>query len=259
LTEFLPISSSAHLILLPWFLGWRPEGLAFDVSLHLGTAAAVLAYFWRDWIRLAVEAVKGVIGMDLVGNQDRRLACFLVLGSIPAALVGLLFEREVEQTLRSPLIIVITLPVFGLLLAVAERRSRLQRGLSEYTWSDAVWIGLSQAVALVPGVSRSGITMTAALLRHAQRASAARFSFLLATPIILGAALREGWGLLAGGMQGANVAVLLAGTASAAITGFFCIGMFLRYLQARTFTPFVIYRILLAAVVLVYYLRGAGQ
>ena len=267
LTEFLPVSSSAHLILVPWLLGWRPEGIAFDVSLHVGTAVAILAYFWKDWLELARESVTGILSGSPLGNRKRMLMWFVVAGTLPAVIVGLLFEQEIEETLRSPLVTVVTLAVFGMFLYLCERRSRLARSLDQFSWGDALWIGLSQALALIPGVSRSGITMSTALLRNADRASAARFSFLLATPVIVGAGVLETWRLLeivrtpaalsAGIPAQDNISwsVLAIGILFAAVTGFFCIRFFLRYLQTRTFVPFVVYRFVLAAVVLAFYLR----
>jgi len=267
LTEFLPVSSSAHLILVPWLLGWRPEGIAFDVSLHVGTAVAILAYFWKDWLELARESVTGILSGSPLGNRKRMLMWFVAAGTLPAVIVGLLFEQEIEETLRSPLVTVVTLTVFGMFLYLCERRSRLARSLDQFSWGDALWIGLSQALALIPGVSRSGITMSTALLRNADRASAARFSFLLATPVIVGAGVLETWRLLeivrtpaalsAGipAQDDISWAVLAIGILFAAVTGFFCIRFFLRYLQTRTFVPFVVYRFVLAAVVLAFYLR----
>ena len=268
LTEFLPVSSSAHLILVPWLFDWKPEGIAFDVSLHVGTAVAILAYFWREWLELAREAIGGILTGSPLGNPKRKLMWFVAAGTLPAVIFGLLFEKEIEETLRSPLVTVVTLTVFGLFLYICEQRSRLGRSLDQFNWGDALWIGFSQALALIPGVSRSGITMSAALLRNAGRASAARFSFLLATPVIVGAGMLQAWRLvavlrtpavLAAGNPGQgdlSWSVMATGTLFAAITGFFCIRFFLRYLQTRTFVPFVIYRFVLAAVVLAFYLRS---
>jgi undecaprenyl-diphosphatase len=263
LTEFLPISSSAHLILVPWIFGWKPEGIAFDVALHVGTAVAVLAYFWREWLVLTTEAIKGILAGDPFGNRHRRLAWYLVAGTLPAVIAGMGFEHAVEGALRSPLVTVVTLSVFGLVLYAAERRSRQTRSIDDFTLADSIWVGLSQAVALIPGVSRSGITISTALFRDSDRSSAARFSFLLSTPVIVGAGLLEAARLFGGATQGADSAasgptwaVLAAGIVAASVTGFLCIRYFLRYLQTRTFIPFVIYRWALAAVVLVFYLRS---
>jgi undecaprenyl-diphosphatase len=262
LTEFLPISSSAHLLLVPWVLGWKPEGIAFDVALHVGTAVAVLAYFWKDWLVLVSEAIRGIVTGDPFGNRHRRLAWYLAAGTLPAVIAGLAFEHAVEQKLRSPLLTVVTLTVFGLVLYAAERRSRQNRSMDDFTLVDSLWVGLSQAVALIPGVSRSGITISVGLFRDADRASAARFSFLLSTPVIVGAGLLETARLFGGAAQGAGQgttapawAVLAAGTAAASVTGFLCIRYFLRYLQTRSFLPFVVYRWALAVAVLAFYLR----
>lgn len=269
LTEFLPISSSAHLILVPWLLGWKPEGIIFDVSLHVGTAVAILAYFWKDWLMLGKEMIAGLVEGEPFGNAERRLAWYIIVGTLPAAIVGALFEKRVEEELRSPWIIIATLVVLGIVLYISELRGRRTRTLCDLSWGDSIWIGLSQALALVPGVSRSGITISTALLRDVDRPSAARFSFLLATPVIVGAGMLEGWrlfktagsgGLAAVGMSGGSTdsgwAILMVGIACAAITGFFCIGYFLRYLRTKTFVPFVIYRIVLAGVVLFFCLRS---
>jgi undecaprenyl-diphosphatase len=259
LTEFLPISSSAHLIIVPWVLGWEPEGLAFDVSLHVGTAAAVIAYFWRDWVILTREVLLGLSQRNPLGNAHRRLGWFIVVGTLPAAAAGLALDKYIEEHLRAPAVPVATLVLFGLLLYLAERWGKQSRNLEQFTWSDALWIGISQAVALIPGVSRSGVTISAALLKHVDRPSAARFSFLLSTPIIVGAGLLEGWRALATSSSGAVVAgaaamdytVLVIGTLTSAITGFLCIRYFLRYLRTRGLLPFVIYRFILASVILI--------
>ena len=257
LTEFLPISSSAHLILVPWFFGWEPEGLVFDVSLHVGTALAVIAFFWKDWILLAREAFKGLIERNPFGNTQRKLAWFLVIGTIPAGVIGLLFEDMVESKLRSPLVPVFTLVVFGFLLFYAEKKSRQVRDLNSYTLADAVWIGCAQAVALIPGVSRSGVTITTAMLRNIDRTSAARFSFLLSTPVIVGAGLLKVLSLFKTAndptAEIVSFTVLGVGVAAAAITGFLCIKFFLRYLTRGSFLPFVVYRLLLAAVILIFH------
>jgi undecaprenyl-diphosphatase len=257
LTEFLPISSSAHLILVPWFFGWDPEGLIFDISLHVGTAVAVIAFFWRDWALLAREAVKGLAERNPFGNASRKLAWFLVVGTIPAGVIGLMFEKTVENSLRSPLVPVFTLVVFGLLLLYAEKKSRKSRDINSYSLADAIWIGCAQAAALIPGVSRSGITITTAMLRNSDRTSAARFSFLLSTPVIVGAGLLKAISLFKAlgdpTVEAVSLTVLGAGVAAAAVTGFICIKFFLRYLTRGSFLPFVIYRLLLAAVILVFW------
>jgi undecaprenyl-diphosphatase len=262
LTEFLPVSSSAHLILAPWFFGWKPEGIAFDVSLHVGTAIAILAFFWKDWIRLALELIAGFKEGKPLGNPHRKLAWFLIIGTLPAMVAGLALEKKVESELRSPLITVFTLTIFGVLLLIADRKSKQSRAIEMFSWADSLWIGFSQAIALIPGVSRSGITITTAMMRNSSRTSAARFSFLLSTPVIVGAGLLQGWHLIKAAhhpMEGTapiQWPVLCVGIMAAAITGFFCIKFFLRYLQTKSLAPFVIYRFLLAAVVLLYYFQS---
>jgi undecaprenyl-diphosphatase len=272
LTEFLPISSSAHLILVPWIFGWEPQSMTFDVSLHLGTAVAVLAYFWREWIELGRETVRGLLQGKPFGNAQRRFAWFLFVGTIPAVVVGLRFERFVEQNLRSPLVPATTLVVFAVYLFVAERRGSQSRGFDQFGLIDSVWIGIGQALALIPGISRSGVTIGTGLFRGLDRASSTRFSFLLSMPVIVGAALLEGIHLLQAirdpaalvghpGISGpvsVKLDVLAVGVLSAGLTGFLCIRYFLRYVQTRSFTPFVLYRIFLACVVLVFYMRHGG-
>jgi undecaprenyl-diphosphatase len=270
LTEFLPVSSSAHLILVPWFLGWTPEGLFFDVALHFGTAFAVVGFFWSEWVTLGKETLLGIWERQPFANAERRLAWFLIVGTLPAMLVGLALEKYVTEYVRSPLVTVGTLVVFGVLLSFAEKTGRHNRSLAQFTWSDCLWIGASQAIALVPGVSRSGITMSTAMLRDVRRPEAARFSFLLSTPVIVGAALLEGWHFwkslravppgfgTAAGLSGAHLGVLLAGVVTAGVSGWLGIRYFLRYVQGKSLLPFVIYRFFLAAMVLIYYFKLAG-
>lgn len=260
LTEFLPVSSSAHLILMPWFFGWEADGLVFDVAVHVGTAVAVLTFFWADWIILVREFFAGLIERKPFGNHHRRLAWLLVLGTVPAVIIGLAFEDVIEEQLRSPLIMVFTLSGLAVLLLFAERTGKQNRTIEKFGWIDSLVIGCSQAVALIPGVSRSGITMTTALFRDSTRTGAARFSFLLSTPVIVGAGVLQGWRLFNAVQQpGAEVdvnwSVLGVGAVFAAVTGFLCIQFFLRYLQTKSFLPFVIYRFVLAAVVLAYYIQ----
>jgi len=270
LTEFLPISSSAHLILVPWLLGWSANRLIFDVALHVGTAISILLYFWRDWLDLARETLRGIIERNPFGNEQRRVAWFLVAGTLPAMAVGLTLEDYIETRFRSPLISALMLVVFALVLFAAERKSRQSRSLHDFTWADCFCIGMSQALALIPGVSRSGITISTAMFRDVNRSAAARYSFLLSTPVIVGAGALEGVRLAktvfhasapAAGTGPVPVVVdwglLAAGFVSAAVTGFLCIRYFLRYLQTHTFTPFVVYRVVLAALIVVLYLRNS--
>jgi undecaprenyl-diphosphatase len=256
LTEFLPISSSAHLILIPWLCGWMEPGVAFDVALHMGTLVAVLVYFLRDWVELLLAGFG--IRSNFVGTSEefawkRRVFWLLVVGTIPGAVVGAVFEKTIEEKLQQPVLIACLLIIVGLLMWWAEHASRLERHIPQLNWGDAATIGTAQALALFPGVSRSGITITAGLLRRLTRESAARFSFLLSTPLIAGAGLKELPKLIqqrhAGAMNLPLSTLLLAITVSA-ITGYLVIAFFLRYLQTRTLKLFIVYRILFGIVVL---------
>jgi len=245
---------------MPWFFGWEADGLVFDVAVHVGTAVAVLTFFWADWIILVREFFAGLIERKPFGNHHRRLAWLLVLGTVPAVIIGLAFEDVIEEQLRSPLITVFTLSGLAVLLLFAERTGKQNRTIEKFGWIDSLVIGCSQAVALIPGVSRSGITMTTALFRDSTRTGAARFSFLLSTPVIVGAGVLQGWRLFnavqqPGAAVDVNWSVLGVGAVFAAVTGFLCIQFFLRYLQTKSFLPFVIYRFVLAAVVLAYYIQ----
>jgi undecaprenyl-diphosphatase len=272
LTEFLPISSSAHLIVIPWMFGLEPKGLFFDVSLHVGTATAVLAYFRKDWVMLAREMIRGMVDNKILGNADRRLGWYIVVGTIPAVLAGLFLDQYIEESLRSPLVPVATLVLFGIVLYYADRRGRKVRSLEHFTWSDCLWIGIGQAIALIPGVSRSGITISVGLLRHIDRTSAARFSFLLSTPVILGAGVFEAWRVIQALQQpalvgdGSIVATtsihwggLMVGVAASAATGYLCIRYFLRYIQRKSFLPFVLYRFVLAALILLQFVGASAR
>jgi len=247
LTEFLPISSSAHLILLPRLLGWPDQGLAFDVAVHVGTLVAVVAYFRHDIARLLLAWLQSFGSRQL--SVDARLAWFVLLGTLPAALAGLLLHDAIETWLRSPLVIASATIGFGLLLWLADRRGSQQRSETGLTLMDAVWIGLAQAVALIPGTSRSGITMTAGLALGLTRSAAARFSFLLSVPVIV---LAGGYETLQLIQQSEPVEwlTLLLGTGVAAVSAYACIHFFLRLIERIGMLPFVVYRLLLGCVLL---------
>ena len=248
-TEFLPISSTAHLVLVPWLLKWQHAGLTFDVALHAGTLVAVIVYFWREWLAMC-GAVIGCPPASPALGCDRRMLIFLMLATIPGGLAGFFLEDIIENVLRSPNVIGVALIVVALLMAVGERLSRHLRSLSEVTLRDALLIGLSQATALIPGVSRSGITMTAALLLGLTRTAAARFSFLLSTPVIAGAALKKGWDVWHTGLPGDMVLPFVAGTAVAGFAAYLVIAWLLRYLATNTFRIFIVYRLALGVLVL---------
>lgn len=273
LTEFLPVSSTAHLALVPWLLDWRDPGLTFNVALHLGTLVAVLVYFWRLWVRILfaglglkppVEPARGpaprtglLDGAPAEDDEadeavaDRRLLWLLALGTIPAAVVGYSLEHHVRTTLRSPYVMAASLILVAFLMAYGERVARQLRGLKDLGLSDTLLVGLAQALALIPGVSRSGITITAALLRHYRRDSSARLSFLLATPVIAGAVVKESVGLWSTGVPDQMRLPFLLGIAVAALVGYAVIAFFIRYLQTRTLKIFIYYRVVFGLMILV--------
>ena len=240
LTEFLPISSSAHLVLLPWLFGWSDPGLAFDVALHLGTLFAVAWYFGGDWIRLGRAAL-----VDR-GGQDAQLFWKVALASVPAALAGLALEETAETAFREPRLIAASLVGFGVLLWWSDRRPQARGGEGAVGWKDAIWIGAAQALAIVPGVSRSGVTITAARFLEIDRETAARFSFLMSAPIVTAAALVKADEFSAVAADpGALVAVVVS-----AVVGFAAIAGLLRYVRTSTYAPFVVYRLVLAALII---------
>ena len=226
LTEFLPISSSAHLILIPYFLKWDDPGLAFDVALHLGTLVAVLSYFWRDLYEMVTVPT------------HRKTLGFLIVATIPGALLGLLFEHKAETAFRSPALIASALILLGTLLALADWFCKGDKKISDLTWKMALIIGISQGLALIPGVSRSGITITTALALGFERREAARFSFLLSAPIIAGAGILKFHAIL----LSPDKMALGAGFVCAAVAGFFAIWALMKYVQTRSYLPFAIYR-----------------
>lgn len=247
LTEFLPISSSAHLILVPSLLNWPDQGLAFDVAVHLGTLVAVVVFFRKDIVTLFFAWVRSMRPGNM--TPEARLAWGVIVGTIPAGLVGLAFKDVIEIYLRSPLVIAATTIVFGLLLWYADKRSRLVRDEYSLGWQDFLVVGGAQAIALIPGTSRSGITITAGLLLGLTREAAARYSFLLSIPIIVLSSLSVTKDLISS-PQAVEWNTLLIGTVVAAISAFACIHYFLAYINKMGMTPFVIYRLLLGAVLL---------
>lgn len=249
-TEFLPISSSAHLILIPLMTAWEDQGLAFDVALHVGTLLAVLGYFRSEILRMSHDWVFSLNG---VHTAESRLAWAVIVATIPVGITGYLFEPVIATTLRSPLYIAVGLIFFGLLLAWADRG---QPGMAnEYTlsWKNIVFIGCAQALALFPGTSRSGITMTAALMLGLSREAAARFSFLLSIPTILAACLLETIAL-SNQTTPVDWAALFTGLVLAGLSAYLCIHFFLAFIQRIGMMPFVIYRVILGLVLLFLFL-----
>lgn len=248
LTEFIPVSSSGHLVLVPAFFGWDDQGLAFDVGLHVGTMVAVIGYFWRDWWRMATSGLHDLGSGALVRRKpgrDTQLLLLLVVGTVPAGIVALLFDDWIEANLREPWLVAIALIVAGTAMLVAERLGRMERGVDSIGLRDVVVIGLAQACALFPGVSRSGATISAGLVRGLRRDDAARFAFLLGTPAFAGAALLKVFDL--GGEDSPDLAMLAVGMVTSGIVGLAAIHYLLRFLRTRTLVPFVIYRYVLAA------------
>ena len=251
LTEFLPISSTAHLYLTSWLFGWQLEGLDFDIALHIGTLLAVLLYFARDWAQIIAQG----FGVRMKGDDELQhnhmLLWLLAIGTIPVGVAGLLFNKQAETTWRNPFVIGGMLIAVGVLMYIAENVGRGQRDLSSIHLPDALTIGAAQALAVVPGTSRSGITITAGLFANMTRESAARFSFLLSTPAIAAAAAKALYDLhKKGGLHGVLTTDFLVGVAVSAGTGCFVIAWFLHYLRRSGLRPFVYYRILFGIMVI---------
>ncbi len=254
-TEFLPISSSAHLILLPWLFGWQDpllNSLTFDVALHIGTLVAVVAYFWSDWMSL-LKAVPQLARPQQ--SQPAMMLWAVIIATIPAAIAGILFQKPIEAYLRSPLQIAVVLAVMGLVIAFIDRRSAATRELTSLTWRDALWIGVAQTLALMPGVSRSGATMSAGRALQFDRAAAARFSFLLSMPITLAAVVMKLKDLLA--VSGNDVVTVVIGIVTSAVVGWLVIDLMLQWIRRIGFGWFAYYRIVMAIVVIgLWFLRG---
>jgi undecaprenyl-diphosphatase len=241
LGEFLPISSSAHLFLIPWLFGWPYHGLTFDVALHLGTLLAVIAYFWRDWLTLIQHGLKRG-----VTTREGKLFWFLVIASIPGAIAGYFFEEAAETVFRQPALIAVMLMVMGGILYLADRYGRKQDTVESINWRQSLTIGFSQAISIIPGVSRSGITISSGLLTGLTREGAARFSFLLSTPIVAGAGMLKLFDIKTQDLT----APFFIGIGTSAVVGFLVIGLLLRWLRKSSFLPFVWYRLFLGVLVL---------
>jgi undecaprenyl-diphosphatase len=272
LTEFIPVSSSAHLIIVPWLFNWNrpaPElELAFDAALHIGTLIAVICYFRREWVAIINAFIASIRERRIGDDPNRLLAWLIIVGSIPGGIAGLALEKTIENAFHgagvTPLLIMaVLIAALALLLAIAEATARHERPLKAITWRDGILIGIAQAAAIFPGVSRSGSTITAGLMLGFQREAAARFSFLLAGPIIAGAGLKKLYDIAKLYKQGhlptGEMTCVVVGLIVAAVSGFFCIHYLLRFLQKHTTKPFIWYRIALAilivAVVLIHYLN----
>jgi undecaprenyl-diphosphatase len=280
LTEFLPVSSTAHLWLVPWIFKWDDPGLTFDVALHAGTLVAVLLYFWRYWLDMIkmvlgisqgpaaqpstattppvqgpyrtarIQNSKPATGSMAPLGENRQLLWYLVIATIPGGIAGFLFERAADEKLRSPFIIGPALIIVGLLMWAGERVGSESHDLGQVSLLDSIVVGVAQAFAVIPGVSRSGSTMTAGLFRGMNRETAARFSFLLSTPLIAGACLKKGWEIHHTGLAADMRLPFLVGIIVSAIVGYAVIAVLMRYLERRTFAVFVVYRVILGVILL---------
>ncbi|MCS7163682.1 MAG: undecaprenyl-diphosphatase UppP [Thermodesulfovibrio sp.] len=242
ITEFLPISSTAHLIIVPWIFGWKGtvNSLSFDIAVHVGTLISLFYCFWKDWIDIFLK--------------DKKMLFYIILGTIPAGLAGITFHDFIENELRNPLIIVFTLIFVGILMLIAEKVSKKKR--ESINISDALFIGTAQAIALIPGVSRSGITITAGLFKGLERAYAARFSFLLSTPAVAGAGIIDLYKAIKIGYS-YDYTLFIVGVVSASITGILAIKFLLHFLKKYPLNLFIYYRWILAfAILLLYFLRN---
>jgi undecaprenyl-diphosphatase len=264
LTEFLPVSSTAHLILFPWLLHWQDPGLAFDVALHAGTLLAVILYFVKDWFTLTLCGLGlkyPASASDEQVAQNRRMFWYMMIGTIPAAIFGKLFHHYIENELRQPVIIGISLVSVALVMWWADSKTRLSRNLDQSNMGDAVTIGTAQAIALWPGVSRSGSTIIAGLFRGFTREAATRFSFLLSAPVIAGAVLTELPKLIklhkAGGLE-LPLSTLAVSILVSGVAGYFVIALFLRYVQAHTLKVFIVYRLVFGIIILLLAFLQAG-
>jgi undecaprenyl-diphosphatase len=276
-TEFLPISSSGHLIVARWLFGWDEPSLAFDAALHLGTLVAIVTYFWRDLLSMLLALPAALADPARLlrdpdttwlrtaspTDQQGRLALLIAIASVPALLTGFFgqdaldsFFRSDDRQGRAVAVIAVLLILGGLLMLAAERTAAQQRALQHLTWRDAVSIGFAQATALLPGASRSGVTITAGLFQGLSRTGAARFSFLLGTPLILAAGLKAISDAIQAGMSGTEALDLLVGATTSAVVGFLAIGWLLRYLERAGTMAFVVYRVVLGVTLLFLVVTG---
>ncbi|MEX0616443.1 MAG: undecaprenyl-diphosphatase UppP [Candidatus Woykebacteria bacterium] len=258
LTEFLPISSSGHLILVPAVFGWSDfsNNLTFDVALHVGTTFAVVLFFWKDWLQMVGSFVKNLpYPNKVLADFNSKFFLMILVGSIPAAIVGLNFQDLIEEKIRSSQIVAIMLISFALLLFAADRVGAKKRTLDNLGFLDSVVVGIAQAVSLIPGVSRSGITITAGLFRGINRESATRFSFLLSTPAIAGAAALRFKDFLEVGVANQGAGVFLVGFLTSAVTGWIAIKFLLKYIANNNYNIFVWYRLIVGIGILIWFFR----
>ena len=257
LTEFLPISSSGHLILVPYLFGWDDpflESLAFSVVLHAGTLGALLVYFREDWLRLVPAGFAALRDRSFEGDPYRRLAWLIAIATVPAIIAALLFNDLIEDAVRQAGLVAVMLLIGAAILWLADRLGPRTHRLGDLTFRGSLGIGIAQALALIPGVSRSGISISAALFAGLDREGAARFSFLMATPITALAVVYEGFKLIRGDVTGVEVAPMIAGVVAAFVAGILAISVLLRFVRTHSYGIFVAYRVVLAAIVIVVFL-----
>lgn len=245
LGEFLPISSSAHLVILPWLLNFPDPGLTFDVALHLGTLIALLAYFYKDWFHLTLAFFRSLTKKPANWEFQERLIWFLIVATIPGAAAGYLLENYAETVFRAPVLVAAMMAIMGIVLGVVDNFAPKTKNLEKVTFLDSLWVGISQALAIIPGTSRSGVTITAGMLRKMDRPTAARFSFLIATPIVAGAALLKLKNLFHGNADTNTI----VGIAVSAVVGYLSIKYMLYFLQRYSYRVYVLYRLGFAAMV----------
>ena len=262
LTEFLPVSSTAHLILIPWIFGWKDPGLAFDVALHVGTLAAILIYFFRDWVQVIAQGIGMRSEHDPALSRNQGLLWLMVAATIPIGVFGYLFQHRAETVWRTPNVIAAMMIVVGLILWWADHIGRKQKDLGHLSFADAMAVGFAQVLSIVPGTSRSGVTIAVGLLRNLDRATAARFSFLLSTPAIGAAAAKDFYDLMKheGGIPADMRTALLVGIVVSGVTGCLVIRFFMNYLRRGTLTFFVAYRVIFGIIIiaLAHFFRFTG-
>lgn len=257
ISEFAPISSTAHLFLIPWILGIGDPGLAFSFFLHLGTLGSLLLFFWKDIIKLILGFLRGILRGKVLEDPDSRLSWLIITASFPGAILGYFLEKTAETSFRSPVLVGSAMVSFGLVMLWADISGRKKGGIEGLGFSKAFLIGLSQALAIIPGISRSGATMSAALFLGLSREESARFSFLLSIPIIAGAGSLELFELLKEGVDNGPL-MLIVGGFSSFLFGYLCIKYLLEYLRKNTFKPFVWYRFAVGSfILLLWFLRAS--
>lgn len=249
LTEFLPISSSGHLVIIPWLFGWEEHPFIFDIMLHLATFCAIIIYFRREWINILREGFLSIHEKTLKGPNQGKLFWCIIIASIPGVIFATLAEKRIEDYFRNPVLVAIMLGIFGLVLYIAELFGKRNKSLAEITWQISLLIGLSQMLAIIPGVSRSGITISTAMMLGMNRDSSARFSFLLSAPIILAAACYSISGLAEIDVF-PSWQILLAGFAVSFLSSILAIHFLLKYVRKRPFTIFAIYRLVASVAIL---------